>query len=74
MQDDVTSLQRDFDLVRDECDSCPTAVEDLNPCPKKKNSPQTKNRPKNKNRLGLSTERVKNKNHLGHKQDKSGEH
>ena len=46
----------------------------LNPCPKNKNWPQTKNRPKNKNRLGLSTERVKNKNHLGHKQDKSGEH
>ena len=46
----------------------------VNPCPKNKNWPQTKNRPKNKNRLGLSTERVKNKNHLGHKQDKSGEH
>ena len=46
----------------------------INPCPKNKNSPQTKNRPKNKNRLGLSTERVENKNHLGHKQDKSGEH
>ena len=46
----------------------------LNPCPKNKNWPQTKNRPKNKNRLGLSTERVKNKNHLGHKQDKHGEH
>ena len=45
----------------------------VNPCPKNKNWPQTKNRPKNKNRLGLSTERVKNKNHLGHKQDKSGE-
>ena len=46
----------------------------VNPCPKNKNWPQTKNRPKNKNRLGLSTERVKNKNHLGHKQDKHGEH
>ena len=46
----------------------------VNPCPKNKNWPQTKNRPKNKNRLGLSTERVKNKNHLGHKQDKSGDH
>ena len=46
----------------------------VNPCPKNKNWPQTKNRPKKKNRLGLSTERVKNKNHLGHKQDKSGEH
>ena len=46
----------------------------VNPCPKNKNWPQTKNRPKNKNRLGLSTERVKKKNHLGHKQDKSGEH
>ena len=46
----------------------------LNPCPQNKTWPQTKNRPKNKNRLGLSTERVKNKNHLGHKQDKSGEH
>ena len=46
----------------------------IKPPPKNKNWPQTKNHPKNKNHLGLSTQRAKKKNHLGHKQTKSGEH